>query len=456
MNTKNRSNNNNAAVDALRSERNQLIQKVKKLESSLALATAGMQGADSRTGARRATPSMAGRCSHPLNRALITAAGFLLLSTATNLTAFQDVRSTINTPVPASTTTDFSDSLANRTRPESQPTLAPTGKETKNSKPSAHTSNSKRTRLAAVRPLQHRQWGPAVYLHDAQNAPRHYVFSPLIQQQQEDLLVLGFDIGKADGFAGPKTRRALQEFRSLYLSGIGLKREPDRRELATILGSYATLARTDAASFNVDQGVVAAIRLSSVRTGVEFPYLMELAAAESNFNPASQARNSSATGLYQFTRDTWLNTIRKHGAKYGLERYTSQIEFYIDRNGNQRPMVESDSVLEHLLELRKNPRVSAMMAAETVKDNQRLLSFSLNRKPERTDLYLMHFLGNAGAISFLKELDKNPGVAAVKLFPRAAKSNKNIFHPRSCGPRTLSDVYQLFEEKFNTSLYEER
>lgn len=451
MNTKDQPCNKNTATDTLRIERDRLLQQVQRLETSLALTTARLQGTDRQSGCR-AEPSS----SNPLNRVLITAAGFLLLSTATNLTAFQDARSTLNAPVQTTAAADLSDNVADPSRPEDEPTLAPTGKATKQTKPSSHKNNRSKARLAAVSPRPHRQWGPALYMRDTSNTPHHYVFNPLVQQQQEDLLVLGFDIGKADGFGGPNTRRALQEFRSLYLSGIGLEREPDARELATILDSYATLARTDAATFNVDQGVVAAIRLSSIRSGVEFPYLMELAAAESNFNPVGQAKSSSAAGLYQFTRDTWLNTIRKHGAKYGLQRYTSQIEFYIDRNGSQRPMVENDSVREHLLELRKNPRLSAMMAAETVKDKQRLLSFSLNRKPERTELYLMHFLGNAGAISFLKALDKNPGVAAVELFPRAAKSNKNIFHPRTCGPRTLSDVYQLFEEKFNTSLYEDR
>jgi hypothetical protein len=453
MNKKNQLGLDDTTAEQLRAEREHLTQQVERLEKALSLTTARLQRAEKQNRTHHSASSASRGLSNPLNRTLITAAGFLLLSTAASLTGFQDAGSTINRPVDTLTAT--ADAASDATVSSNQSTTTAGREDAKKSKTSAPKSTRSRTRLATAGSVQHRQWGPALHMETTPAQQRHYPFNPLVQQQQQDLLVLGFDIGKADGFGGPKTQAALQEFKALYLSGNESSWEPKPAELATIINSYATLARNDAAAFNIDRGVVAAIRLSSVRTAVEFPYLMELAAAESNFNPASQAKSSSASGLYQFTRDTWLNTVRKHGAKYGLERYTSQIEFYIDRNGNQRPMVKDQSVLEHLLELRKNPRISAMMAAETVKDNRQLLSFSLDREPERTDLYLMHFLGNAGAISFLRELDRNPGVPAVELFPRAAKSNKNIFHPRTCGPRTLSDVYQLFDEKFNTSRYED-
>ena len=191
------------------------------------------------------------------------------------------------------------------------------------------------------------------------------------------------------------------------------------------------MARNDAERFGMDRGVLAAVRLGSVRTGVDFSYMMKLAAAESNFEPGIKATGSSATGLYQFTRDTWLNTVKKYGASYGIEDYAAAIEFYVTRSGYQRPMVKDKAVLEHLLELRKNPRLSAMLVAETVRDNQRKLSFSLNREPSQTDLYLTHFLGTDGAITFLKALEETPDVHAGKMFPAAAKSNQDVYSTRN-------------------------
>jgi soluble lytic murein transglycosylase-like protein len=308
----------------------------------------------------------------------------------------------------------------------------------------------------AVRPkaATHQQWGPSLVMPEPSTSKQHSVFDPIVKQQQENLLTLGFAVGKADGFNGERTRQAIAEFRALYL--------PDSAEqlqdadLAVIISTYANLARSDAARFGIDHGIVAAIRLSSVRTGVDFSYLMKLAATESNFEPASESATSSATGMYQFTHDTWLNTLKMHGAKYGLVGdYATNIEYYESRDGYQRPVVRDKSMYRHLLALRKNPRISAIMAAETVRDNQQILTYSLDREPSQTDLYLTHFLGTDEAITFLRSLEQNPGAHAKELFPRAASSNRNIFHPQSSEPRTIDEVYAFFGEKFSTRRYDD-
>jgi peptidoglycan hydrolase-like protein with peptidoglycan-binding domain len=313
-----------------------------------------------------------------------------------------------------------------------------------------------RTRFAALTRSSHRQWGPPLLLQEPlqDTGADTRQFDPVVKTQQENLLALGFAVGKADGFTGPRTERALEEFKALYLSSADLKRPLSDAALIAITRNYADLARGDASHFKVDQGVLAAIRLSSVRTGIDFAYLMKLAAVESNFNPTSKAAGSSATGLYQFTRDTWLNTVKAYGDNYGLGVYTEQIDYIIDRDGNRRPVVRDKAVYRHLLDLRTNPRVSAMMAAELVKNNLQRLVRSFDRTPSQADLYLTHFLGTDGAISFLKALDETPDALAVDMFPAAAQSNQDIFHPKTCRPRTVDEVYALFGQKFNTSRYD--
>jgi hypothetical protein len=315
-------------------------------------------------------------------------------------------------------------------------------------------SGKEKTRFARGKAASHRQWGPSLVMPKPGATKPHLVFDPLVKEQQEDLLTLGFDLGEADGFKGARTRQAIAEFRALYL--------PDSAtqlldaDLAVIIKNYANLARSDAGRFGIDHGVVAAIRLSSVRTGVNFSYLMKLAATESNFEPASESAASSATGMYQFTRDTWLNAIKMHGAKYGLVGdYAAKIEYYVTRGGYQRPMVRDKSVYQHLLALRKNPRLSAMMAAELVRDNQQKLAYSFDREPTQADLYLTHFLGADGAITFLKSLEQSPGAFAVDIFPEAAGSNHDIFNPRTSDPRTVDEVYVLFGEKFSSRRYDD-
>jgi len=315
-------------------------------------------------------------------------------------------------------------------------------------------SGNQTARNASKKAATQLQWGPLLVMPDPAASKHYYGFDPVVKAQQEDLLTLGFDVGKADGFKGTRTQQAMAEFRALYLPDSATQLQD--ADLATIMSNYANLARSDAARFGIDQGVVAAIRLSSVRTGVDFSYLMKLAATESNFKPASEASTSSATGLYQFTRDTWLNALKKYGTKYGLVAdYAANIEYSKTRSGYQRPFVRDQALYKHLLALRKNPRVSAMMAAETVHDSEQKLAHLFNREPTETDLYLTHFLGTDEAITFLRSLEQSPDAHAMELFPEAASSNRDIFHPQTSEPRTIDEVYALFGEKFTTSRYDD-
>lgn len=318
------------------------------------------------------------------------------------------------------------------------------------------STNGKKSssRTARAKKATKRQWGPSLVMPEPADKKHLSVFNPIVKEQQKNLLTLGFDVGKADGFKGARSRQAIAEFRALYLPDFG--KQIKDADIAVLMASYANLARSDAARFGIDHGIVAAIRLSSIRTGVDFSYLMKLAAAESNFKPKSKSATSSATGIYQFTHNTWLNTLKTHGAKYGLVGdYASNIVHYETVYGIQRPIVRNEAMYQHLLELRKNPRISAIMAAETVRDSEQLLTHSFDRKPTQTDLYLTHFLGTDEAITFLRSLEKSPEAHAVELFPEAASSNRDIFHPRSSDPRTVDEVYALFGKKFITSRYDD-
>jgi hypothetical protein len=71
--------------------------------------------------------------------------------------------------------------------------------------------------------------------------------------------------------------------------------------------------------------VEAAIARAAEATSVDFGYLLAKAEVESGMNPEARAATSSATGLYQFIESTWLDTVRKHGARFGLGALAEQI-----------------------------------------------------------------------------------------------------------------------------------
>jgi len=301
--------------------------------------------------------------------------------------------------------------------------------------------------------------GPPLLLPDpaAEEPTGAVLFDPQVKELQSDLMTLGFNIGRmhADGRNGPETRRALEEFRILYLPLTGLGDDVDDAQLAATVSEYAAQAREDEQRYKIDSGVVAAIRLGSLRTGVEFPFLMELAAVESTFDPDSSASGSSAAGLYQFRGSTWLESVRIHGAKYGIGEYADQVEHVVNTGGRRQPVIHDPRVAQHVLDLRYNPRIAALLAAEYLRKNMRRLSYSLDREPGRTDLYLTHFLGAEGAISFLRVLDETPDELADNIFPGAAERNSSIFSAGQSKPRTVSEVYELFSRKFNTARYAE-
>ncbi len=281
---------------------------------------------------------------------------------------------------------------------------------------------------------------------ESQASPDAKLPKRLLERQRADLALLGFE-------ATEDIDATLAQFRDLYLPAARGKPVASADEVDAVLDRYADLARKDRAKYRLDSDVLAAIRLASKRTGVEFSYLMELAATESSFNPQAKASTSTAVGLYQFKEDTWLDTIKVYGHKYGLNAIRQRIVNTVDSNGLSQPTISDADQLAAALDLRLQPRLSALLAAEHVRRNQRQLSSTLDRKPERTDLYLTHFFGASGAISFLKALAEDPQKIARDIFPGPAKRNRTIFQNKASKPRTVAEIYKLFARKFNTDRF---
>lgn len=204
---------------------------------------------------------------------------------------------------------------------------------------------------------------------------------------------------------------------------------------------------TISALSNVPQNITQAIHQASSRTGIDFSYLMNQAKAESSFNPEAKARTSSATGLYQFIESTWLQMVKDHGHKYGLDQQASHIHRDADSG---RLTVSSPSTRKAILELRKDPELASAMAAEFAADNKAYLESQVKgRAIGATELYFAHFLGAGGASAFLNQLDEAPHSIAAHHFPKAAQANRNVFYdPATAQPRTMQQVYDFFDRKF--------
>lgn len=199
---------------------------------------------------------------------------------------------------------------------------------------------------------------------------------------------------------------------------------------------------------SVQQRVTAAIASASARTGVSFDYLMDQARIESGMRPDARASTSSATGLYQFTNQTWLGTLKQHGAAHGLD-WASNV---ISKNDKGTYSVADASMRARVLELRTDPEAAAAMAAEFAADNGEYLQSRIGAEPEPVDLYLAHFLGAEGAARFLDAHKDQPDQAAAPIFPAAAAANRSIFYRDDGSARSLTDIRRNFAAKLGHAI----
>ncbi|HEY3695259.1 transglycosylase SLT domain-containing protein [Phenylobacterium sp.] len=185
------------------------------------------------------------------------------------------------------------------------------------------------------------------------------------------------------------------------------------------------------------RGVVeAAIQRASEATGVDFGFLLKTAGRESGMNPRAKAPTSSAAGLFQFVEQTWLATLKQHGAKYGYARYAD----LISRGADGRYHVGSGDARKAVMDLRLDPHAASLMAGELASDHAAYLKGRVGRSPTSGELYAAHFLGPHGSARLIEAARATPGAAAAALFPDAAQSNRSIFY-RDGRPATVAELY---------------
>ena len=111
--------------------------------------------------------------------------------------------------------------------------------------------------------------------------------------------------------------------------------------------------------------VQSAIQRASARTGVDFTYLLGQAQVESSLRTDAKAATSSASGLYQFIEQSWLSTVKKHGAEHGLGWAADAI----GQSGG-RYTVSDPATRSAILNLRNDADTASLMAAEYASDNK--------------------------------------------------------------------------------------
>lgn len=212
----------------------------------------------------------------------------------------------------------------------------------------------------------------------------------------------------------------------------------------TIQRNQMNIAATKSLSQPAKAEIQSAILAASHKTGVNFSYLMKKAAIESDCNASAKCKTSSAEGLYQFVDQTWLQMVHNHGHECGLSGFAKKIF----KASDGKYVVADPADKKEILNLKKNPQLSAFMAAKYSQENKAYLQSKLHRNVTDTDLYFCHLLGPNGAVRFLKELKNESGQSAAAHFPKASQTNYKLFHDNNGNEKSLGAIYAGIQKKF--------
>jgi len=182
--------------------------------------------------------------------------------------------------------------------------------------------------------------------------------------------------------------------------------------------------------------VAAAIQRASQATGVDFGFLLGAAKRESGYDPNAKAHTSSAAGLFQFVDQTWLATLKRHGAKYGYARYAE----LINQGADGRYYVSGAEARRAVMDLKLDPHAASLMAGELASDHASYLRGRVGREPTAGELYAAHFLGPKGSARLIEANQSSPRANAAAMFPEAAAANRAIFY-RDGRPASVAEVY---------------
>ncbi|HEV7334565.1 MAG TPA: transglycosylase SLT domain-containing protein [Bosea sp. (in: a-proteobacteria)] len=184
--------------------------------------------------------------------------------------------------------------------------------------------------------------------------------------------------------------------------------------------------------------------------GADPTLLMAVADKESSFATTVQAKTSSATGLYQFIEQTWLGVVFEFGRKHGMVAEAALIA----RNGRQFVVADANE-RQRILDLRREPYLSALLAAEMLKRDTLRLEKAMGRHLTGGEIYLIHFLGPDAAQTFIETMEETPGASAAELLPRPAQANRPIFYAEAGGETktlSVSEVHKKFNEMIRVRL----
>jgi len=129
--------------------------------------------------------------------------------------------------------------------------------------------------------------------------------------------------------------------------------------------------------------------------------------------------------------------MKNAGPRLGLQAQADAIT----RQADGTYAVADAGQRQAILDLRRDPKVSATLAGALTQQNAEALSGALGREPTAGDLYVAHVLGAKGAAALIGTARAFPARAAALDLPEAAAANRALFYDRTGRPRSAAELY---------------
>lgn len=198
-------------------------------------------------------------------------------------------------------------------------------------------------------------------------------------------------MGTGQAYAPSSENTALQK--SKHATGRSFSVTPDPEQIAK---------PSAPAHRHTNLAIQTLIDKSARQEGLHPDLMVYLFGKESGSNKFAVS-DTGATGLCQFTEQTFLSNMKKHGPRLGFGDYASAIDSYYSKR-QERTFLTAGNREREILNLRFKPEVAIPLCAAHIRDDLMLLKPHVNRPLTFTDSSLSHFTGAAVAKDILRAL----------------------------------------------------
>lgn len=177
--------------------------------------------------------------------------------------------------------------------------------------------------------------------------------------------IISSDAEKSRNIFFEENRQSISEFR--HLRGDSTTTGTLTREELDLIAEIKTAAKEDAKTWQIPRAVAATLRFASMQADIDHDIFMNRLTQTGGIIAGGDRSGLQREALFKLNVPTWLYLIKQHGTEHGFGFFAERINMRETSYGTLLS-VQDPNVLRQIISLRRNPRVSAIMGAEYMRN----------------------------------------------------------------------------------------